>query len=243
VTTEQTHEETEINEPVEAVVPEEKSEIADESERPPSPEMDTVEDLTEKSVEEEEMDVDRDEEKGMEVEEITDKDDVIDITDKDDVIEVPVNSTGDKDEIVAEEKKSRVSRWGTRWTKEAPDVKIGEMITAPVVAPVPVPKTDTEGNKLTKSQRKKLKKKRRKETKRTSVDDSGIETGNDSDHQVNKKSGNKESEKNLKIDIDYIAEEPELNPATLQFKKVFDAFRAAQFMTDETGRAKSGEPF
>lgn len=125
---------------------------------------------------------------------------------------------------------SRRSRWGTRWTKEAPDVKIGQMITAPIVAPVPVPKTDTEGNKLTKSQRKKLKKKRRKETKKTEID-SGVETGNDSDQKSDKKKSS--TEKNLKIDIDYIAEEPELNPATLQFKKVFDAFRAAQFMTDE----------
>lgn len=63
--------------------------------------------------------------------------------------------------------------------------------------------------------------------------DSGIETGNDSDQ-------NQRSGKNLQIDIDYIAEEPELNPATLQFKKVFDAFRAAEMMATEERVIKPG---
>ena len=100
------------------------------------------------------------------------------------------------------------------------------MLSGPKPAPEPVAKTDASGKKLTKSQRKKLKKKRRKENKK-SENDSGVETGNDSD-QNQKKGG-----KNLQIDIDYIAEEPELNPATLQFKKVFDAFRAAELMASE----------
>ena len=136
---------------------------------------------------------------------------------------------------------ARRARRGTRWTKEAPEVKIGKMISAPVEAPVPVPKVAPDGTKLTKSQRKKLKKKRRKEqgkTGQTRADngDSGMETGNESATDQN----NSTTQKNLKIDIDYIAEEPDLNPATLQFKKVFDAFRAAQFMTDERS-TKPGE--
>ena len=41
----------------------------------------------------------------------------------------------------------------------------------------------------------------------------------------------KDTDKNLKVDIDYIAEEPALDPASLQFRKVFDAFRAAQILS------------
>merc|ERR1712228_47098 len=99
----------------------------------------------------------------------------------------------DKAEIAVEEKSARRSRWGTRWTKEAPEVKIGKMLSAPAAAPEPVAKTDATGKKLTKSQRKKLKKKRRKETKRGMESDSGIDTSTDSD-QSKKKST---TEKNL----------------------------------------------
>ena len=43
----------------------------------------------------------------------------------------------------------------------------------------------------------------------------------------------KDSDKNLKVDIDYIAEEPALDPSSLQFRKVFDAFRAAQILSTQ----------
>ena len=40
----------------------------------------------------------------------------------------------------------------------------------------------------------------------------------------------------LRVEIDYIAEEPELDPMTLQFSKVFDAFRAAQIIDEKNLR-------
>jgi len=111
----------------------------------------------------------------------------------------------------------------SRWTETA-KVVIGAQLSAPVEAPRPVPRKKEDGTKLTKAQRKKLKKKRRKEEKKN-VSDSGVDTEND-------KSTDDDTQQ-LKVDIDYIAEEPDLDPVTMQFNKVFDAFRAAQFVDNE----------
>ena len=109
------------------------------------------------------------------------------------------------------------------------------MVSAPAEAPEPVPKLDEQGNKLTKAQRKALKKKRRKVNKKLETMDSGVETGNDS-------GSDKKDNKGLTVDIDYIAEEPEFDQTSIQFKKVFDAFRAAQFIADEQAK-KTGTTF
>ena len=73
-----------------------------------------------------------------------------------------------------------------------------------------MPRKKEDGTKLTKAQRKKLKKKRRKEEKKN-VSDSGVDTEND-------KSTDDDTQQ-LKVDIDYIAEEPDLDPVTMQFNK------------------------
>ena len=120
------------------------------------------------------------------------------------------------------------------------------MLSGPAEAPEPVAKFSSDGKKLTKAQRKKLKKKRRKEQRKN--DDSGVET-DQSDSNKKERAfihliklfsfhfsfkiwpQKKDTDKNLKVDIDYIAEEPALDPASLQFRKVFDAFRAAQILS------------
>ena len=43
----------------------------------------------------------------------------------------------------------------------------------------------------------------------------------------------KDKSDKLNVEIDYIADDPELDPVTLQFSKVFDAFRAAQIVDNE----------
>lgn len=80
--------------------------------------------------------------------------------------------------------------------------------SGPAEAPKPIPRTKDDGTKLTKAQRKKLRKKRRKEEKKTEKIDSGVDSG----------SAQEESNQ-LKVDIDYIAEEPDLDPMTMQFNK------------------------
>ena len=63
--------------------------------------------------------------------------------------------------------------------------------------------------------------------KARSVNDSG------NDKTGEKKKTTKEFE------IDYIAEEPDLDPSSLQFKRVFEAFRAAEMVMPEVTK-KSG---
>ena len=121
------------------------------------------------------------------------------------------------------------------------------MLSGPAEAPEPVAKFSSDGKKLTKAQRKKLKKKRRKEQRKN--DDSGVETDQSDSNKKERVwihfiklwkthfnlfqnlTPKKDTDKNLKVDIDYIAEEPALDPASLQFRKVFDAFRAAQILS------------
>jgi len=121
--------------------------------------------------------------------------------------------------VVEKEKKSRKSRW-----TETAEVVIGAQLTAPAPDKAPIPRTAEDGSKLTKAQRKKLRKKRQKAEKRDKVVDSGVDSGPTSAD---------DDQSQLKVDIDYIAEEPDLDPMTQQFNKVFDAFRAAQFVADE----------
>ena len=59
-----------------------------------------------------------------------------------------------------------------------------------------------------------MRKKRRKEEKKTEKVDSGVDSG----------SAQEESNQ-LKVDIDYIAEEPDLDPMTMQFNKGTFALR------------------
>ena len=86
--------------------------------------------------------------------------------------------------------------------------------SGPAEVPAPIPRTKDDGTKLTKAQRKKLRKKRRKEEKKTEKVDSGVDSG----------SAQEESNQ-LKVDIDYIAEEPDLDPMTMQFNKGTFALR------------------
>merc|ERR1712131_569974 len=123
-----------------------------------------------------------------------------------------------------EEREKRRRERKSRWTEQS-QVVIGQQVSAAKEGPAPVPRTKEDGTKLTKAQRKKLKKKRRKEEKKKEGD-SGVDTGNDSADQKDK------SDK-LNVEIDYIADDPELDPVTLQFSKVFDAFRAAQIVDNE----------
>lgn len=123
-----------------------------------------------------------------------------------------------------EEREKRRRERKSRWTEQS-QVVIGQQVTSAKEGPAPVPRTKEDGTKLTKAQRKKLKKKRRKDEKRKEGD-SGVDTGNDSADQKDK------SDK-LNVEIDYIADDPELDPVTLQFSKVFDAFRAAQIVDNE----------
>jgi len=123
-----------------------------------------------------------------------------------------------------QEKEKRRRERKSRWTEQS-QVVIGQQVSAAKEGPAPVPRTKEDGTKLTKAQRKKLKKKRRKEEKKKEGD-SGVDTGNDSADQKDK------SDK-LNVEIDYIADDPELDPVTLQFSKVFDAFRAAQIVDNE----------
>ena len=59
----------------------------------------------------------------------------------------------------------------------------------------------------------------------------------------------KDKSDKLNVEIDYIADDPELDPVTLQFSKVFDAFRAAQIVDNEMnqdsrkGPIKQVKPF
>lgn len=141
----------------------------------------------------------------------------------------------DKSRIVEEERAAKKERRKkSRWTQEAPEVKIGVQLSGPAPDKPKVALTDESGNKLTKAQRKKLKKKRRKGEKRAEMD-SGHETGNDSGNDKNDKS--KKTDKGF--EIDYIAEEPDLDPSSLQFKRVFEAFRAAEMVMPEITK-KSG---
>ena len=149
----------------------------------------------------------------------------------DEVMEVD----NDKAQIVEEERAAKKERRKkSRWTQEAPEVKIGVQLTAPAPEKPKVALIDENGKRLTKAQRKKLKKKRRKEEKR-SENDSGHETGNDSGNDKN--TAKKKTDKGF--EIDYIAEEPDLDPSSLQFKRVFEAFRAAEMVMPEVQK-KSG---
>jgi len=141
----------------------------------------------------------------------------------------------DKSRIVEEERAAKKERRKkSRWTQEAPEVKIGVQLSGPAPEKPRVALTDESGNRLTKAQRKKLKKKRRKAEKRSEMD-SGHETGNDSGND--KKDASKKTDKGF--EIDYIAEEPDLDPSSLQFKRVFEAFRAAEMVMPEMPK-KSG---
>ncbi len=155
-------------------------------------------------------------------------------------VETPVGDEGatpdevmqvdsDKSRIVEEERVAKKERRKkSRWTQEAPEIKIGVQISGPAPEKPKVALKDESGNRLTKAQRKKLKKKRRKEEKRSEMD-SGHETGNDSGNDKNDAS--KKTDKGF--EIDYIAEEPDLDPSSLQFKRVFEAFRAAEMVMPE----------